>query len=473
MIAALPVAVGRHIVDAGRIFAERPPRIADIVEEVGAEHVAPESPPSREPFAQHMHGAPPDLIDRANVPAQVMQPRRVRVRESDHVMVAAVNAVQKGDAVAGPVGEAQAKHPGIELDRALDVAGEEKDMRQTPGHDALNIPPERGAALARAGGNFRELRLPVGRGFRSDLDLHKVPVVIVEPQAVRIDARRRVEPLDAQRLQPLGEAVEIIVENAVRDVPQLLARTLADGDPDMAVAARPHGEEIAVFVDLEAELAVEIPGDLKIGNGEMKPVDRMNAEFSGPPRRHNGAANGGHGVSSGSAVRAARRKAAALVMLHQDCARGHIPGSAADFLVGPRGQRPRWAPGVACAGGSSGSAVTGAGAAATVGLVFFFFFGCTGGGAGCSGELALPASAGGLSSGFGVEASAVGVSRMTTVPPLQAVSQISKIGCATPFRPGLSANIHPEKMRWTFFCSSISSTCAKASVCGGSVGGRE
>jgi hypothetical protein len=68
-------------------------------------------------------------------------------------------------------------------------------------------------------------------------------------------------------------------------------------------------------------------------------------------------------------------------------------------------------PGVACGAGSSGSVVTGAGAAATVGLVLFFFFGCTGGGAGCSGEAALaPASVGGLSSGFGVEASAVGVS---------------------------------------------------------------
>src|SRR6185312_21856 len=128
MVAAVPVAVGGHIVDAGRIFAETAPRIADIVEEVGAEDVAPEAPPLREPLAEHMHGASPDLVDRAHVPAQVMQPRRVRVGEGDHVMIAAVNAVQKRDPVAGPVGEAQAEHAGIELDRALDVAAEQEDM---------------------------------------------------------------------------------------------------------------------------------------------------------------------------------------------------------------------------------------------------------------------------------------------------------------------------------------------------------
>ena len=61
---------------------------------------------------------------------------------------------------------------------------------------------------------------------------------------------------------------------------------------------------------------------------------------------------------------------------------------------------------------------------------------------------------------------------MIVVPPLHSVSQISKIGCSMPCRPGLSANIHPEKIRLSFFCSSISSTWAKTSVCGASVGQR-
>ena len=79
--------------------------------------------------------------------------------------------------------------------------------------------------------------------------------------------------------------------------------------------------------------------------------------------------------------------------------------------VGGQGQRPRALPDVPCeGGGSSGDAVTGAGAATTAaGFGLLFLAGC-GGGAGRSGELAsVPASVGGLSSGF-AEASAAGAS---------------------------------------------------------------
>src|SRR5882757_10021587 len=50
VVAALPVAIGGHEIDAGRIFAERPPWVADIVEEVGAQDVPPETPAAREPL---------------------------------------------------------------------------------------------------------------------------------------------------------------------------------------------------------------------------------------------------------------------------------------------------------------------------------------------------------------------------------------------------------------------------------------
>src|SRR5690242_8490678 len=298
VVAALPVAIGRDEVDPGGIFAERPPRIADIVEEIGAQHVPPQSPSFGESLVEHMHGAAPDVVDRAHVPAQVMESRRGRLDEGDHVMVAAVDAVQKRDAVARPVGKAQAERSRIELNRAPDVAGEEQDMRKAPRRDALNVSTEWRAAHAGARRDLRELRLLVWRGFRRDLDLHEVPIVIVKPEAVRIDPRRRVEPLDAKPLKPLGEAVEIVFEHAERDMPELLARTLADRDPDMRIAARLHGEDAAVLIDLESELAVEISGDLKIGNGEMKPIDRMHAKFARTSRRLDGAADGGHGVSS-------------------------------------------------------------------------------------------------------------------------------------------------------------------------------
>ena len=97
------------------------------------------------------------------------------------MMIAAVNAVQEGDAVAGPVGEAQAERARIELNRFLDVAGEQEDMRQAPGRDARDVAPERRAALARTDRDLGELRLLIGRRFRRDLDLDQVAVVIVKP----------------------------------------------------------------------------------------------------------------------------------------------------------------------------------------------------------------------------------------------------------------------------------------------------
>jgi hypothetical protein len=79
---------------------------------------------------------------------------------------------------------------------------------------------------------------------------------------------------------------------------ELFARALAEGDPDMRVAARLHGQKTAVLIDIKSELAVEVFGDREIGHSEMKPVDRMNAEFARTSGRLDGAANGGHGASS-------------------------------------------------------------------------------------------------------------------------------------------------------------------------------
>jgi hypothetical protein len=152
VVAALPVAIGGHIIDAGRIFAERPPGVADIVKEIGAQDVPAEAPSARKALIQHMHGAAADVVDRAYVPAQMMQSRRVRVREGDHVMIAAMNAVQEGDAVAGSIGEAQTQRALIELNRLLDVSREQEHMRQATGRDARNVAPERRAAHAWAAG---------------------------------------------------------------------------------------------------------------------------------------------------------------------------------------------------------------------------------------------------------------------------------------------------------------------------------
>ena len=64
----------------------------------------------------------------------------------------------------------------------------------------------------------------------------------------------------------------------------------------MRIAGRLQGQETAVLIDLESELAVEIFRDREIGNSEMKTVDRMDTELAGTSGRLDGAQNGGHNI---------------------------------------------------------------------------------------------------------------------------------------------------------------------------------
>ena len=58
-----------------------------------------------------------------------------------------------------------------------------------------------------------------------------------------------------------------------------------------------HGDQIAVFLEVQSEFAVKCLRDRKVGDGEMKSVDGMNAELARTPGRLDEAVNFGHGVS--------------------------------------------------------------------------------------------------------------------------------------------------------------------------------
>src|ERR1700730_13864466 len=93
---------------------------------------------------------------------------------------------------------------------------------------------------------------------------------------------------------------------------------------------------------------------------------------------------------------------------------GRFEGTLPQDRLSGQGQRTRALPVVWLLGRPTSGAASafGVGATTTVagGLGFFFFAGC-GGGAGCSGDaVSVPMSVGGLSSGFGAEASASGAS---------------------------------------------------------------
>ena len=113
-----------------------------------------------------------------------------------------------------------------------------------------------------------------------------------------LDARRPIDALDAEGLESLGEAVEIVLEYAERDVLVLLARSLADRAPDMRTALRRERESGAAFADLEPEFVVKGFGRGQIRDDEMEMVERMHAELAGPARRLHETLNCRHAVSS-------------------------------------------------------------------------------------------------------------------------------------------------------------------------------
>src|ERR1700691_5526965 len=107
IVFGLPVAVGRDIVDISGIFRIAAPGVAHIMEVVRAEHMAPEAPAGAEALVRHLHGAEADLVDRADIPAEMMQARAFRLGQRDQVMIAAMDAVHEGNAVTAAIREPQ------------------------------------------------------------------------------------------------------------------------------------------------------------------------------------------------------------------------------------------------------------------------------------------------------------------------------------------------------------------------------
>src|SRR3984893_6006218 len=69
------------------------------MEIIGTEHVTSEPISSGVTLVSHVHGAKTDVIDRTNIPTQMMQARSLSLRESEQMMIAAVNTVHEGDPI--------------------------------------------------------------------------------------------------------------------------------------------------------------------------------------------------------------------------------------------------------------------------------------------------------------------------------------------------------------------------------------
>src|ERR1700736_6387912 len=116
----LPLLGAWDVIDVAGIFGKAAPRVLDVVEIIRAEHVAAEAPAFHVTLVGHVGGADADVVDRAHVPAAMVEARRLRFGKGEKVMVAAVDAVHEGDEVR-PAGEAQSSTARVELERGVDV----------------------------------------------------------------------------------------------------------------------------------------------------------------------------------------------------------------------------------------------------------------------------------------------------------------------------------------------------------------
>ena len=103
-----------HFDDDGDLFVTG--RVDDMII-TGGENVSPveiesclslhETPAFLEALLRHEARTQTDIVDRRDVPAQMMQARTFGLHEGDHVMVASVDAVHERDEVTGTIRETQ------------------------------------------------------------------------------------------------------------------------------------------------------------------------------------------------------------------------------------------------------------------------------------------------------------------------------------------------------------------------------
>src|SRR5436305_2042788 len=82
MIGALPFDVGRNEVDVVRVFGEAAPRVLDVTEVVGSDHVPPDTPAAHIAAVRHVLHPQANLVDALDDPARVMQSRPARLLDT-------------------------------------------------------------------------------------------------------------------------------------------------------------------------------------------------------------------------------------------------------------------------------------------------------------------------------------------------------------------------------------------------------
>src|SRR6185312_17094471 len=111
---------------------------------------------------------------------------------------------------------------------------------------------------------------------------------IAEPEPVRFEPLGRIEAVDPQRLKPLAEPADIVLERAERCIVELFAGTLGECAPTVRLPVGVKGELAALFLGVETEQAIELFRLGQIRDHQAEMVERVNAKLAGTARRRLG-----------------------------------------------------------------------------------------------------------------------------------------------------------------------------------------
>ena len=233
---------------------------------------------------------------RADVPTAMVEAGRRRLHQRQHVMIAAVDAVQEGDAVGGAIGQAQAQRTLVEGGRGLDVAREDQHMRQPARPHRRRFLPRGGAGYAARRRRPYAFALAIGRHFARDLHLDQHAFGIAKPETVAFEAGRRIDQSDALAFDARFQPRQVVGVAAERQMMQRLGLgALHHRAPAVVVPEGLDRQRITVARQIEPEAAVKILRHRRVRHGQHELVERMHAQRIAFGGRRDIAADGGHG----------------------------------------------------------------------------------------------------------------------------------------------------------------------------------
>src|SRR5881628_173946 len=229
-VARLPRALLGNVVEVVEVLREAPPGVADVIEEVRADHVTAESPSRLAARLLHLRGAHRDLVHGADLERPVVEARSLRHEEREVVVVR--GAAQEDDHLARPVGELHPEHARVEVELAVEPTGEEEHVPEPAGLRPEACVGTAASDLARdaAGAVERERRVRGRHDARLVADVDEIGVGVPDPEAALRRTARRVDLADARAPHGLARRRVLVPRRAEREMVEALLRPAVEED---------------------------------------------------------------------------------------------------------------------------------------------------------------------------------------------------------------------------------------------------